>query len=310
MSIPRLYPPAKWKGDGNTGGYYVGLPFRVVLHTTETSGLPYYGGGASAPHLTYDPVEHKWIQHSKLTTAARTLRNPAGGVQTNRANALQVEIICYSDKNISSRSTSRLWVADLDSQALSDLRDFIKWTGVAFKWRDKQALSYTQANNGTYRFTDKQWNAWDGVCSHQDVPENVHWDAGALRWDILMGEADIENQEEGMYPIRRFDGSDAQRPNRAEDVRYYQAKLFALGYQAVGQTGVADQQFLDAIFDVVGSPKGGSYFSGEEAAIFDAELLKALTPVPEPAPYVDAYTKAQTDNKFAPLTHKHTLTFS
>lgn len=306
VAIPRLYPPSVWKGDGNTGGFYVGLPFRVVLHTTETVGLPSYDRGAVAPHLTYDPVEHVWTQHSKLTTAARVLRNPTGGVQTNRANALQVEIICYSNKHVADQADNRLWVGDLDKQALADLRDFIKWTGVAFKWRGTQALSYTQANSDNYRFTDEQWNAWDGVCSHQDVPENTHWDTGALRWDILMGDNEI--MEDGfMYPIRRGDGASTQNSHRAEDVRFYQHKLAAIGYAEAGASGVADQQFLDVIFSIVGSAKGGSYFSGEEAAIFDILFAGKFNPVPM---VVDSYSKEQADVKFAKKVHKHTMTFS
>ena len=57
---PSRYPPATWKGDGDSGGAYssedgVLGPWRVVIHTTETSGMPGYNGGLYAPHLTYDP---------------------------------------------------------------------------------------------------------------------------------------------------------------------------------------------------------------------------------------------------------------
>ena len=73
-----------------------------------------------------------------------------------------------------------------------------------------------------------------------------------------------------MYPIRRGDGSTNQRPERNEDVQYIQAKLAALGYD-VPDDGVADQVTLDAYFEVVGSPLGGSYIAGTEAAVFDVE---------------------------------------
>jgi hypothetical protein len=73
-----------------------------------------------------------------------------------------------------------------------------------------------------------------------------------------------------MYPIRRGDGATDQRPERNEDVQYVQGKLAALGYD-VPDDGVADQVTLDAYFDFVGSPLGGSYIAGTEAAVFDVK---------------------------------------
>ena len=189
MSADR-YPPATWKGDGDSGGSYTGVPWRVVLHTTETTGVPGYNGGGSAPHLTYQPSSRHWTQHTDLGVAARALRNLDGGVQTNRANALQVEIVCYSDRNIAEDSSSRLWVGDLDVLAYDDLRAFIDWTaheyGVHKFWPGEQALSYSQANAAGFRMSGSAWEDFSGVCGHQHVPENDHWDPGALDWEQLM----------------------------------------------------------------------------------------------------------------------------
>lgn len=270
------YPKATWKGDGNSGGSFIGKPWRVVLHTTETEGMPGYGGGASAPHLTYDPRSHRWYQHTSLGVAARALRNPSGGVQTNRANAIQVEIICYSAKSVADQDPAdRDWVAELDDQAIADLQAFIKWCGTEFGvknvWPGKQAYSYAQANASGFRMSGTAWYAFNGVCAHQHVPENTHWDTGALRWDKLMGE-EITPEAQYMFPIRRGDGGSADVNGKKEDVRHYQYKLKDFGVD-VGTDGLADQAFLDAIFNIVGAPLGGSYFSGEEGRIFDIKWL-------------------------------------
>ncbi len=188
------YPEATWKGDGKSGGSYVGKPFRVVLHTTETAGVPGYSNGATAPHITYVPKTRQWVQHTNFNTAARALRNVSGGVQTNRANALQVEIVCYSAKNIADQSSSRLWVGDLTDDHYLDLRNFLSWVyanfDVSSTWPEKQAFSSREANASGFRMTGTEWNDFDGVCAHQHVPENTHWDTGALDWTRLMEEGD------------------------------------------------------------------------------------------------------------------------
>ena len=186
------YPSAIWKGDGVSGGTYVGLPYRVVVHTTETGGLPGYGDGWSAPHLTYLPVIRKWVQHTDLKTAARGLRNPAGGVQTNRANSIQIEVVCYSNKSLADEHSARLWVGDLTESHYADLKAFVDWAGTEFDvkpvWPGRQAFSYTEANAVGFRMTNNEWDDFTGVCGHQHVPENTHWDPGAFDWTQLLGE--------------------------------------------------------------------------------------------------------------------------
>ena len=285
------YPKATWKGDGNSGGSFINVPYRVVLHTTETEGVPGYDGGASAPHLTYDPRSRKWYQHTSLSIAARALRNQSGGVQTNRARAIQVEIIAYSAKGIADQDPAdRDWIADISDEAIADLQEFIQWCGQEFGvqniWPQKQAYSYSQANSAGFRMTAAEWNAFGGVCAHQHVPENVHWDTGALRWDKLMGTTiQVPTEENYMYPIRRGDGSDSQRPEKAEDVKHIAFKLAEMGLGAGhGKDGIADQAFLDQVFALVNSPLGGSYISGEEGAYLDAHYAQRFasgTPGPE-----------------------------
>lgn len=183
-----------WLGNGKSGGSYTGEPFRVVIHTTETTGLPGYNNGASAPHFTYQPSNRTFYQHTDTDTAARALRNLPGGVQTNRAGAIQVEIVCYSDRDKAAQSASRLWVGDLGDHHLYDIRKFLEWCFAGYDvtdtWPGRQALSYSQANAPGFRMSFDSWNAFTGVCGHQHVPENTHWDPGALDWSALVEEQD------------------------------------------------------------------------------------------------------------------------
>lgn len=187
-----------WLGNGKSGGSYTGGPFRLVIHTTETSGLPGYNGGLSAPHITYDPAFGNFYQHTEFSTAARALANPSGGVQTNRRSALQLEVICYSNKTIADQAESRTWVGDLTDQNYFDIREFIDLCheeyGVGLFWPGNQALSYSQANAPGFRLSGSEWDSFGGICGHQHVPENTHWDPGALDWDRLVPDMTPEQE--------------------------------------------------------------------------------------------------------------------
>jgi hypothetical protein len=157
----------------------------VVIHTTETRTLPGYRKGATAPHLTYAPASRKWWQHTDLDVAARALRNLDGGIQTNRDGAWQVEVICYSNKTIADQ-VGGLWVGSLLPHAYADLAAFCTWAGVPATWPGRAAGSYAAANAPGFRLTPAEWDAFAGVCGHQHVPENDHWDPGAFDWAQLM----------------------------------------------------------------------------------------------------------------------------
>jgi hypothetical protein len=193
MSRPLRYTKAEWLGNGQSGGSFTSGPFKVVLHTTETAGIPDYSNGATAPHLTYYARERRWVQHTSFATAARALRNESGGVQTNRDSVLQVEIVAYSAESMVDKyGGGRVKVSELTEENLADLREFLYWAhehfGVALRWPGKRAESYGEANGSGFRMSLSQWEQYDGVCGHQHVPENDHWDPGALNWAALMKE--------------------------------------------------------------------------------------------------------------------------
>lgn len=202
--VSARHPDAIYVGNGQSGGSYVGTPWRIVLHTTETSGMPGYSGGGSAPHVTYDPGSGIFIQHTEFTTAARALANPAGGVQTNRANALQIEIIAYSDKSIADQQPYRQWIGDLTDGQYQELADFLRWLCVDAEIPFVVRLPRPKALYGVSspsRMSPAAWNAYSGLCGHFEVPENSHWDTGAL--DILRLVNLIKEGDEDMTPADR-----------------------------------------------------------------------------------------------------------
>lgn len=92
-----------------------------------------------------------------------------------------------------------------------------------------------------------------------------------------------DKEKETMYPIKRGETS--------EDVKYLQARMKQMGVDA-GNDGLADQDFLNKFFVMVGSPTGGSFISGAEGAIFDAKFIGWAS-----------VSFAEGDKRWAPIGH-------
>ena len=186
MSSP-LFPEASWLGNGLSGGSFVGNPPRIVVHTTETEGVPRYRGGRSAPHVTYYPRLRRFYQHTSHEVAARALVNAPGGGQTNRANAHQLEVVCYSASHIANQAPHRRLRADrLTEEHLGDIARWVAWVctefGVQPLWRPKPySDSRCSGTRSACRMTLAAWGGFNAICDHAQVPDgNKHWDADGM----------------------------------------------------------------------------------------------------------------------------------
>lgn len=168
-----------------------------VIHTTETTDWPGYEGGAKAPNYTAKPENKRlvWRAHFPDEMSSRALKNLGGGVETNTANAVQVELVgtCspatrdnWKKKGLKQDQDFVFW-PEAPEWALQGLAEFvadmnrrhgIKIQGPA-KWQAYPA-SFGQGNPN--RMTFAQWRKFYGWCGHQHVPENDHGDPGALPW--------------------------------------------------------------------------------------------------------------------------------
>lgn len=170
-----------------------------VLHTTEGTTLPGYEGGATAPNYTAVPDfknrRLNWFAHFPDERSARALRNLSGGVETNTANAVQVELVgtCAPATSASwrARGYAHIYWPEAPQWALDDLAEFIAWMhkthGIRIDGPQGRWTPYPRsyANGGGQRFTFARWRAFYGWCGHQHVPENVHGDPGALDWEYV-----------------------------------------------------------------------------------------------------------------------------
>lgn len=178
---------------GRTGYGYKGYPARLVLHTTETVGFPGYGAGASQPHLTIRLVGQTGLsvrQHQPLNIGARALL----GVSTNTANCVQVEQCMYSDKSLA-RSVGGLWVGDLSAQQLLTLGEF--YAALC----DLCGIP-ARGLGGDRRMSQSAWLGFSEICGHVNVPQNSHWDCGALNYVSALAQAGAEAGHEASKPSR------------------------------------------------------------------------------------------------------------
>lgn len=208
---PQHYPGASLAYDYSDN--YPGSPMEsnvIVLHSTEGTSVPTYGGGKEAPNFTvkadFKLKRAQWYQHFDFDESSRALVNASGGVETNTANACQIEIVGTCDpathKKWSSQGIQHLFMPELPDWFKDELAAFIAWAhqnhGVKIQAKrpNGQKLVFkaypgsygTKADNGV-RLTGTEWGEFYGICGHQHVPENYHGDPGNIDIDYLIAEA-------------------------------------------------------------------------------------------------------------------------
>lgn len=158
---------------------------KIVLHTTEGSSWPGYGGGGYAPHFTVKPGKpsSKTIrQHIDTEESSKALENDRGGVETNNAGVIQIEFIGSCDRSYAKKHDLFFTETAKDDDLLA-LAAVVAWIAAEhdipltvgdLDWPTSNA-AYESAPQ---RFSGSQWYAYRGICGHTHVPENAHWDPG------------------------------------------------------------------------------------------------------------------------------------
>lgn len=175
-------PFAEFTPISGSSGAFVGGPFKIVHHTTEGSSakgaMQAFATNRSDPHFTVDGL--KIFQHIDTGEAARALRNAAGGVQTNRDSAIQIELVGFAG-------------ARKNMAALRNLARLCRWLehehGIARIWPNgKPKPPVNGGDPGGHNRDAANWDSVSGHYGHCHVPENTHWDPAfdALEVNFLM----------------------------------------------------------------------------------------------------------------------------
>lgn len=244
MSLPDLYPPAIHKLDGSGSGRWSGRgAWKLVIHTTESRGLPDYQSGALAPHLTYWPARRTFTQHVRFSRPAESV------LAHDDDQILQLEIVAFSDERLAARYPDAVPVSALTADHLADVAGFVRWVQrslpIRTRYPARLATSYAAANAAGFRFSVTEFLAYDGLLGHQHVPGNTHWDPGAFRWDLLVraiSGANIRAVWINTYKGHPFE----YRPDDVGSrfaVNYWQIKFQALDPTYTFDPGTADSAF-------------------------------------------------------------------
>jgi len=119
------------------------------------------------------------FQHIPLNYSAAALKNLPGGVQTNRDNAIQIEI-CARAAEVGNlpedayRVVARVLVYAHQVKGVP-LQSSVRFAGLG----EGMVLASV---NSPIRLSGGAWDKYTGVLGHQHVPENDHWDPG--KFDI------------------------------------------------------------------------------------------------------------------------------
>lgn len=174
------YPLATQIKGNSSGSLIAGYAKKGVIHTTEGStaagAFNAYRNHNSWPHFTIGP-NGKVYQHLSIGVAARTLENRTGGVETNRGGAIQFEVVGFA-KNTNWPTAQVIAVKAL------------------MRWIEENAgikpYGPVFGGGGEYgyfnplQFSPSQWIQFNGWCGHQHVPENAHWDPGAINLNVFL----------------------------------------------------------------------------------------------------------------------------
>jgi hypothetical protein len=163
-------PFAQWKAITGPCGSFTQGPFRIIHHTTEGSkasgAFAAFAANKSDPHFTVDATTI--YQHIDTSVGARALKNPPGGVETNRHSALQIELVAFAG-------------ARKHAAAMKNLGRLCRWLeqqhGVPRTWPNGAPKPHANGKDpGGHNRNASNWKTQAGHYGHCHVPENVHWD--------------------------------------------------------------------------------------------------------------------------------------
>ena len=165
-------------------------PPKGVMHTTEggwegslgvfrTTGTPNFMLGRDGTGRL------RLAQFSPIGEMALTLKNLSGGVETNRDAIVQIELVGFSKRT--------LWLPDAATcRILAALMAELVKDGIPLR----------RGGDGTR--SSSNWTRNAGWFGHGEIPENDHWDPGALNWPELFrlaGGAAPEPEEDDLSTL-------------------------------------------------------------------------------------------------------------
>lgn len=196
-------------------GPYRDGPRRLVIHTPEFPDvLDYHGansfdayveavrarGRRASYHAVASPIQKKVIQFASFERMVGGLKRP-NQYETNGDGAMQISILGYAADMRDLTQDHLNWLADAVFEPIFRQYpeiDFMRWPkGKMWDqdgegqeeidwWFDGEDAGFVLADkNSPIRLSYQDWDAYNGVCGHQHVPGNDHWDPGHFDYPYI-----------------------------------------------------------------------------------------------------------------------------
>lgn len=226
-------------GCTGPGTFVANTPWRWVGHTTESNpgtidGVIsfFQGRPCSTPHFCIDPANRRKAQFIPIPWASAALKNASGGVETNRAHAVQTEICGRAAETPN-------WPDEWLQFIGEHLADLVR-AGVPLDLDNAPATKGPQDGtiatpNAPQRLSFSAWIGFDGTCWHQHVPENDHWDGGKINMGRIIEHAKASlggavTPPPPPPPPAPVGPRVLKKGMKGEDVHRWQSRLAGRGY--------------------------------------------------------------------------------
>ncbi len=248
-------------------------PARLVLHTTEGRKLPEY---SSPPHFTI-AVGHpeslrslgdgkvKIWQHISLDKTAYSLLHPKKAIpETNHmgSHCVQIEIITIvgdipKAHIVGNRGQLPEVLLRAVAGLISEIRDAVPDIPLTAPPPKQWSATKSFGPKAKQRFSVAEWTSFNGICGHQHVPINSHWDPGALDIAGLLGlvkgeatglrAAPVEVAVEPTPPLDTGWPKILRPGDRTQKVIVLRGILQALGLGLMGDTDLYNEDVASAV---------------------------------------------------------------
>jgi N-acetylmuramoyl-L-alanine amidase len=176
--------PGANKITGKQAGAHTGGGHKIVWHTTEgfsaEDAITTFHQTTDWPHFTFEYKNGRvrLFQHMPLSAAARALEHPSGTAETNRANAIQVELVGFA-------KDTPTWPAG----QYAAIAELARW--IERNFNVPRTCDVTFVPVGTERrLSGREFVDYGGHCGHQHAANQNsqhHTDPGELKIDLVLG---------------------------------------------------------------------------------------------------------------------------
>lgn len=170
-------------------GYATAGPSMICLHMTVSMALSasYVGRHPYPPHCWANPYTGDRWQTVDLNLAAKALYQDPWAAWANRHGwCIQTELVGVPVVDQATYTDAQLrWIAEgvvvPQARYLASIGRPVDLSQVAYHASSGGSASVDWPG----RMTNAQWDGFNGLCAHIDVPGNDHWDCSVERLDVI-----------------------------------------------------------------------------------------------------------------------------